>query len=362
MSSPALWSLLHDVIGDGKDLVLGEIISQVTTDALRSLPLAGLQAIHPNVKSGVWEKFVELRSREAERARLLRDMNLQLLILGRTGYPKALYDLFDPPAILYQKGRNIPDGLSIGIVGSRKCTHYGRDMAEKLAADLSAAGISVISGLARGIDGRAHRGALRHGAGTVAVLGCGIDVVYPAEHASLYEEILAHPAGTILSECPLGSQPLPFRFPRRNRIVAALSRGVLVVEAAERSGALITARLANDIGRDVFALPGLVTSSVSMGPHRLIQDGAKLVMEINDILDEYGQQALFTPEEEKPVRPTLDEDQEAVYACLSSVPLALESIVEQTGLGVDQVIMSLSLLEIYGLAEEVVGRQYSAKQ
>lgn len=362
MSSPALWSLLHDAFGDGKDLLLGQVVSRVSTDALRSLPLAGLKAIHPEVKLEIWEAFLRLRSQEERRHQDLTRLGIRLLRLGQPDYPQALYELYDPPPFLYQRGQDVTGGLSIAIVGARKATHYGKEVAEKFGKDLSHAGVSVTSGLARGIDGRAHQGALKGPGGTVAVLGCGVDVIYPAEHGDLAQEILGHPRGTILSECPLGSQPLPFRFPRRNRLVAALSRGVVVVEAGQKSGALITARLANDLGRDVFAVPGLINSTVSKGPHLLIQDGAKLTTQIQDILDEYGQQTLFVQEKPGPVHPPLDPDQKKIFACLSPVPLGLEVIVEKAGLPVDRVMTSLSLLEIYGLIEETVGRQYRSRQ
>lgn len=362
MSSPALWSLLHDAFGDGRDRLLAEVIGRVTSDALRALPLAGLKALHPGVKSEVWEAFYQVREAETDRLATLQALGVEVIRIGQEGYPPALYDLYDPPPILYRRGAPLPEGQAIAVVGSRKCTHYGKDVAERFGRDLSLAGCLVVSGLARGIDGQAHRGALKGPGGTLAVLGCGIDVVYPAEHKKLVQEIFDHPRGTVLSECPLGAQPLPFRFPRRNRIVAALSQGVLVVEAAQKSGALITVRLANEIGRDCFAVPGLITSSASQGPHALIQDGAKLVTKAQDILEEYGQLQLFEAPESKPSQVPLDGDQEKVLACLSAVPLSLETIVEKTGLPVHQVVTAMSLLEIYGLAQEVVGRQYKKQE
>ncbi len=203
-------------------------------------------------------------------------------------YPAMLRSIPDPPAVLYLRGELQPRDLhALAIVGSRKCSYYGREQAERFAAILSAAGMTVISGGARGIDSAAHRGAISHPEGrTIAVLGSGVDVPYPPENEKLFEQI-AGGRGAVLSEYPLGAPPVAENFPRRNRIVSGMSRGVLVVEADVRSGALITARQANEEqGRTVFALPGRVDNALSVGPHQLIRDGAILVTQLSDILDD----------------------------------------------------------------------------
>jgi len=211
----------------------------------------------------------------------------RLVAVGEPEYPPALLDLFDPPAGLFVAGDRL-EGLepSVAIVGARRCSEAGRDLAVSLAGALVRAGLWVVSGGARGIDGAAHRGALDAGGSTVAVLGSGVDVAYPAENRRLFEEIRGR--GALVSEYPPGTRAEPFRFPARNRIVAALAQAVVVVEGAEGSGSMITAEHAMEVGRDVFAIPGAVTSPLSFAPHTLIRDGAGLITGPNDLLSDLG--------------------------------------------------------------------------
>ncbi|MGD0090944.1 MAG: DNA-processing protein DprA [Planctomycetota bacterium] len=241
--------------------------------------------IHVRAADGVAEARQDPWAEE-ELARA-RARGVTLLALGHPSYPRALLSTYDPPAVLYVHGELVAeDALAIAMVGTRHCSHYGRSQAEKLAAGLALAGFTVISGLARGIDAAAHAGALSVTNGrTLAVLGNGIGVVYPPDNKKLYERIV--PArGAALSELPLDTQPDGAHFPRRNRIIAGMALGTVVVEGPESSGALITARYAVDMDREVFAVPGSVDSPNSRGPHRLIKAGAKLVEDVEDILDE----------------------------------------------------------------------------
>src|SRR5262245_28682274 len=213
----------------------------------------------------------------------------KLICLDDPDYPPLLREIPDPPPVLYIKGTLEPRDLNaIAIVGSRKCSYYGREQAERFGALLAGVGVTVISGGARGVDSSAHRGALSNPQGrTIAVLGCRVDSVCPPENASLFDRLAAR--GAVISEPPLATPPLKDNFPRRNRIVSGMSRGVLVVEADERSGALITARqAADDHGCVVFAIPGRVDNPLSAGPHKLIRDGAVLTENIGDILDNLG--------------------------------------------------------------------------
>jgi DNA processing protein len=203
------------------------------------------------------------------------------LTRGQRGWPPELEHLEVTPPELWLLGRALPKGPRVAVVGSRVATHAGLEVARRLGADLAAAGIPVVSGMARGIDGAAHTGALEAGGPTVAVLGCGIDLCYPSSHRTLRDRIAA--AGAVLTEYPPGTAPAPWRFPRRNRIIAALSVAVVVVEASDRSGALSTARHAADLGRDVLAVPGSVLSDRSAGTNRLIRDGATPVLETQDL-------------------------------------------------------------------------------
>jgi DNA processing protein len=205
-------------------------------------------------------------------------------------YPALLREIFDPPDHLYVNGR-LPEGPMIAIVGSRRATPYGMRTARRLARELSDRGVIVVSGLARGVDAAAHRGALEGTTPTVAVLATGLDAIYPPEHAGLAEEIAV--AGAVVTEAEPGTPPLPSRFPHRNRIISGMSLGVIVVEAAERSGALITARMAMEANREVFCVPGSIENPVAIGPHRLIKDGAKLLQTVEDVLEEFP--ALLPP-------------------------------------------------------------------
>jgi DNA processing protein len=208
----------------------------------------------------------------------------EIVWLSDPAYPALLKQIHDPPARLFVRGA-IPDGPAIAVIGSRRATLYGRHVACRLARQLSDCGVVVVSGLARGIDAAAHRGALEGATPTVAVMATGLDRIYPPEHAELAETIAA--TGAILTEAEEGTLPLPGRFPVRNRIISGLSLGVVVVEAAERSGALITARMAAEQGRDVFCVPGSIDNPLAIGSHRLIKDGAKLVQTVEDVLEEF---------------------------------------------------------------------------
>lgn len=241
-------------------------ISPRIADAIRS------------ARGGGWAE--EECARAAERG-------TKLLALGDPRYPKMLLNTYDPPPVLYVQGEiQETDGLAVAIVGTRKCSAYGRTQAEKLASGLALAGFTVVSGLARGIDSAAHAGTLQQdGARTIAVLGTGLDNIYPPENKKLFEQIAAG-RGAVVTELPFNSPPSREHFPRRNRIIAGLSLGVIVVEGDETSGALITARFAVDMDREVFAVPGNVESPNARGPHRLIKQGAKLVESVEDVLDE----------------------------------------------------------------------------
>lgn len=215
----------------------------------------------------------------------LQAMGASVITVRDFNYPPLLRQTHDPPLLLYVLGELLEqDSLAVAVVGSRRCSPYGRLVAHKLAGELTAHGLTVVSGLASGIDGAAHRGALEAGGRTIGVIACGLDIDYPREHHELKEQIARQ--GAVVSEVPLGTAPTPARFPVRNRIIAGLSLGTLVVEAPERSGALITARLAAEQGRDVFAVPGNVNSFHARGCHQLIRDGAKLVDKVEDVLEE----------------------------------------------------------------------------
>lgn len=300
--------------------------------------------------------------------------NVTVLCPDDDEYPVLLKEIPDPPAVLYVRGQLEPRDLhSVAIVGSRKCSLYGREQAERFAALLAGAGVSVISGGARGIDSSAHRGAMQPLNGrTIAVLGSGVDVAYPPENDSLFKQIAADGRGAVVSEYPMGTPPVAENFPRRNRIISGLSRGVLVIEADLRSGALITARQAiDDHGRTVFALPGRVDMPTSAGPHKLIRDGATLVTKLEDILDHLGplpQRAteanLFESTDAKlensAPRVELSEPQQKIIEALNGASLDADGIIDATGLSASLVMQQLTLMTLRGVIKKENATQYCA--
>lgn len=299
---------------------------------------------------------------ERELARI-GQAGISLLCFGDPDYPILLANIYQPPMVLYVKGdRGLLTKPGLAVVGSRAATSYGLKIARELSGQLATKGLVIVSGLALGIDTAAHAGALAVGGGTVAVLGCGLDVTYPKGNWRLAEQIAE--SGAMVSEYRLGTKPECFRFPARNRIISGLTRGVLVVEAAQRSGSLITARQAVNEGREVFAIPGRVDSVKSAGTHHLLQEGAKLVGGINDILEELGWQAGSpggdpAPSFQAAARDVaLDQDEALVLALLDVYPTHIDSIINQARLGVATVNAVLMRLELHGLIEALPGQQY----
>jgi len=306
----------------------------------------------------------------------------QLISIQDARYPRRLREIFDPPIVLFAIGRTeIMPTASIGVVGTRNPTPYGMAAAERLSADLTRAGLTIVSGMARGIDACAHQAALKEGGETIAVLGCGVDVVYPSNNRRLYDEIAKK--GLLLSEFPIGAPAFPQNFPIRNRIVSGLSIGVLIVEGAQHSGSAITAKLAMDQGREVFAVPGNVTSKMSWGPNLLIKDGgAKLVQEWSDITNELpaavrrelvtkAQQKMLLdgieplPEDEAGGAPgALEEPQKALGRKLLNAlqvdePKQLDALLETfEGVSSSELISALFDLEMNGLVRQLPGKKF----
>ncbi len=283
-----------------------------------------------------------------------------ILAISDDRYPEFLRHIYNPPAVLYVKGDvELLSTTCVAMVGSRAATVYGTRIAAELARQLALAGLTVVSGVAQGIDAAAHSGALAGGR-TIGVLGCGIDVVYPRQHQGLYAEIAA--AGTLVSEAPFGARPEAFRFPARNRIISGLSLGVVVVEAARRSGSLITARLALEQGREVFAIPGRIDSLKSSGAHGLLQEGAILVQTVDDILQELGfgggQEAACQGQGEKRLGTALTPEEEKLYGWLDVYPQNIDELIQNSQLAPEKVAELLLLLELKGLVESLSGNLY----
>jgi DNA processing protein len=280
----------------------------------------------------------------------------RVVALDDPEYPARLRELWDAPLYLVARGTPLPEGPAVAIVGARRATDYGCEVARVLAMGLAQAGVAVVSGLARGIDGAAHEGALTGGGSTVAVLGSGIDVIYPVEHRELAERVTV--AGTLLSERLVGAAPLPRHFPARNRILAGMTNGTVVVEAAEHSGSLITARLANEAGREVFAVPGRIDSPLSYGAHLLIRDGATLVRSLDDVLEQIvpalrARGAGGAPASSPAATGLLD--------LLSDGAMGIDELIRRAGRPASEIIAEVLDLELHGVVEQVPGRQVQLK-
>jgi len=288
-----------------------------------------------------------------------REHQVSVIVPEHAEYPRPLTTIADPPGVLYVRGTLTPgDALAIAIVGTRHATTYGIRHAERFAAALTRAGYTIVSGLARGIDSAAHRGALGAGGRTLAVLGGGVLNVYPPEHVRLADEVIAR--GALLSESPPLAPALGHTFPQRNRIITGLSLGVLVVEAGEHSGALISARHAMEQGREVFALPGPIDSAQSCGCHQLIRDGAKLVERVEDILEELGPLAepAKTNDHQEVHHPAELQLNDAEKAVLEAVPRetgSIDNVIVASGLPAHRVLSIVSVLEMRRLIRRVSG-------
>jgi DNA processing protein len=285
------------------------------------------------------------------------ELGLQIVTQADTAYPPSLLEIYDPPLCLYIKGK-VPETWprGIGVVGSRETSHYGLETAKKLSYQLAYAGVPVISGLARGIDTAAHLGALAAKGTTWAVLGCGLDKMYPPENDVLAAKIVES-GGCLISELPLGTSPDKSTFPMRNRIVSGLSFGVLVIEAGKQSGALITARQALEQGRQVFAVPGRIDNPLAQGTHRLIKDGAKLVEGAEDVLAELEflipREQVATP---RALPQNLTPEEEKVYAAIELDETPIDLITQKTGLPSGGVSSTLLRLEMKKLVRQLPGK------
>ena len=298
----------------------------------------------------------------------LRRAGVESLNWHDASYPARLKEISDPPPVLYVKGRLLPsDELAVAVVGTRNATAYGREAAAHLASDLARQGITIVSGLARGIDSVAHRAALDSGGRTIAAVASGLDIVYPKEHTGMFQRIAEQ--GAAISELPLGTRPDRRRFPRRNRLISGISLGTLVVEAGESSGALLTVKHALEQDREVFCVPGTIFSPASRGTNRLIQEGAKLVLDSNDVLEELNlsvvaqqmELQITAPAGQMPETtiqiPPGDAEAE-LLGYLGEEPLHIDDILRRCRLPVASVNGLLTMLELKGLVKQVGGTHY----
>ena len=295
--------------------------------------------------------------------RVIETRGLGLIRFGDEGYPELLAAIHSPPPILYVRGTIEPkDRVAVAIVGSRQASQYGSAMAEQISGELAERGVTIVSGMARGIDAAAHRSALRAAGRTIAVLGCGLGVTYPPEHAELADQIAEQ--GALISEFPIFTPPKPGHFPQRNRIISGLARGIVVIEAGLKSGALITANYALEQGRDVFAVPGQVTSRSSRGCHQLIKAGAKLTEGWEDILEEIelqmtpGSQVVRDP---TPVSRSLAQEEILIIDAMEAGPMQIDDLIGRTQLPAGQMASLLLSLMLKGMIEELPGKSFAKR-
>ncbi len=299
-----------------------------------------------------WRPKISL---EAEMEKLDR-YGVKALTWHDSDYPSRLREIYDYPPVLYIRGSLLPeDEWCLAVVGTRRATVYGRQVTEEIVADLARSRITIVSGLAKGIDSIAHHSALEAGGRSIAVFACGLDIVYPGENANLARSIIQQ--GALISEYPLGTRPRAENFPRRNRIMSGLSLGVLIIEAGESSGAMITAHLALEQNREVFAIPGSILSPASRGTNHLIQEGAKLIRDYTDILEELNLTAVARQIELKEVIPSSDTES-LLLKKLSAEPTHIDEVCRSSGLPISTVSSTLAMMELKGLVKQVGTMNY----
>ncbi len=362
------WLVLRAIPGVGDAILLKLVQAFGAPDAVLSASQSALEELGCRpplveaIRRGPAPDAIRELDKELDQ---LQRRKVTVLTYLDTQYPAPLRTIPDPPPLLYVQGSLLEtDRHAVAIVGTRKVSAAGRILAEELARDLAEMGFTIVSGLARGVDAAAHRGALVGKGRTLAVMGCGLDRTYPADHRQLRETIEQH--GAVLSELPLGAAPHGYHFPRRNRIISGLSMGVVVTEAAIESGSLITARLAGEQGREVFAVPGFVKAEQSRGPNSLIKDGARLVESAKDILEE------LLPQLDPAFRARLADgagtvaqpkvpfslDETLVYDALSVLPQPVDEVIRRSGLPAAQVAAILLSLELKNCIRQLPGNEY----
>ncbi len=373
----AKWLRLHltDQVGP---ITFAKLLNHFNNDIDQALAAGIDQLTSIGIKPKNAQRIVASRDKIDIDAQLdmAEKLGIKILTLQSDDYPLLLRKIYDPPPVLYVKGQlTSADNLAVAMVGSRSCGQYGHEQASRLSHLLAAAGFTIVSGLARGIDSAAHRGALAAQGRTIAVQGCGLSQTYPPENADLAERIIYN--GAVISELPLGFEPLPGTFPSRNRIISGLSLASIIVEARPNSGALITARLAMEQNREVMAVPGRVDAPGSFGPHKLIKDGAVLVRGIDDILEALGQigqtltdhAADAAEKAQQTVEPTLfDIDQlhltkteSAIFEHFNHQPIHTEHLISASRLTPAQIYATLTSLQLKGLVKQLPGGYYQKR-
>ncbi|WP_105618068.1 DNA-processing protein DprA [Vallitalea okinawensis] len=290
----------------------------------------------------------------------LQNLGIQYITFDHQKYPDSLLNIYDPPQVIYVKGEIPVDSLKVGIVGARRCSQYGKYVAYKISKELVEKSVTVVSGMARGIDTAAHNGAIEGGGKTIAVLGCGLDICYPKENNKLMASITEH--GAVISEFPLGTPPLAKNFPRRNRIISGLSRALIVAEAALKSGSLITADHALEQGLDVYAIPGSILSKTSEGANWLIKQGAKVLTSSEDILLDFNlNYPKINENYQTKLKIELAKDEKMIYDNLGLEPLHIDVLCAKTNMSITQIQHIVTILELDGYIEQLPGKRFIKK-
>ena len=364
------WISLKNTRGIGNHLIKKLIDRFHTPEAVCNAPIPELVRIS-GISHALARSIRQKQINDQERKELDHTLakGIRIVTMTDEGYPPLLLHIPDPPPLLYVQGSLDRSDVHVAIVGSRNATRYGISSAIHLSRELVQHGLSIVSGMARGIDTAAHQGAVDIPNGrTIAVLGSGIDVIYPPENKKLFQKITE--SGAVVSEFPLGTRPEPYHFPLRNRIICGMSVGTIVVEAALKSGSLITARLAADQGREVFAVPGSIHSFRSSGTHSLLKQGAKLVENAMDVLEEIqpflaaaglnrGCQPAAVPQKKQPA---LDSDETIVFKALESYPVHIDDIIRSTGVEPGKLAGILLKLELEGMATQLPGKYFACRE
>jgi len=366
------WIALKSVLGVGHVTFAALLEGFGSVPAIFGAPVAELKEIK-GVSGKIAEAIVHFQDWPKVQAELeLLDKKKVAIVTCRDAlYPQKLLNVYDRPPYIYVRGKLTADDINIAMVGSRAASAYGKYTTEKLSRELAFKGATVVSGMARGIDSAAHRGAISARGRTIAVLGSGLDVIYPPENKKLFEEIVEN--GAVVSEFPLGTPPLSPNFPARNRIISGMSYGVVIVEAGEKSGSLITARLALEQGREVFAVPGSIDSAGSRGTNKLIKQGAKLIENTEDILEEIlpqierkkplkGFSAPETLNVSSPCAEKLNAAEQKLYDLVSQKRMHIDDLISVTGFSSADILSALTTMELKGIVRQHPGKFFSAER
>lgn len=362
MDNDLLWLWLTQIYGIGLKKVKILLDYYGTIEDIQSCNEKDLIAL--GFKDNVRRVLLEGPNEAELKAKVYayKDKGISFITIDSYQYPQMLKNIFDPPSILYVRGHLHDEDfdMSVGVVGARRCSEYGKKAGFTISKELAEEGITIVSGMARGIDAEAHKGAIAGGGRTIAVLGSGVDVCYPKEHQRLMSEILNQ--GAVISEFSPGVQPRPGHFPLRNRIISGLSCGLVVIEAAKKSGSLITADQGLEQGKDIYALPGSIYSKLSEGTNHLISQGARILTSSNDILKDFGiNNDKKVSDYQTKLKIKLEKEEKMIYDSLGLEPLHSAAICNKVGLSIDKIQSLLTIMEVNGYIKGIQGKGFIKK-